>query len=180
MASAIGTARIPTHGSWRPVVTTSTGLPATSIVRPGLTMLDVGLIAMLTTQVLAGRDAAERAAGVVRQEAVGRQFVAMLRAALRDAGKAGADLDALDRVDAHHRVRDVGIEPVEHGLAEPGGTPVRDDVDARADRIAFAAQRVDHRLELRHARRFGAEERVGVDRSAVVAARASSEPICAR
>ncbi len=35
IASAIGTARSPTHGSCRPVVTTSTGRPATSMVRPG-------------------------------------------------------------------------------------------------------------------------------------------------
>ena len=40
---------MPTHGSWRPVVPLSTGLPCTSMVAPGMVMLEVGLIAMLTT-----------------------------------------------------------------------------------------------------------------------------------
>ena len=53
--------------------------------------------------VLAGRDAAEDAAGVVRQKSLRRHLVGMLGAALRDAREAGADLDALHRVDAHHR-----------------------------------------------------------------------------
>ena len=68
--------------------------------------------------VLAGRDAAEHAAGVVAGEALRRQLVAVRRAALRDRREAGADLDALDRVDAHHRVRDVGVELVVERLAE--------------------------------------------------------------
>ena len=48
MASAIGVARMPTQGSWRPSVLTSTGCPALSIVYLGRRMLEVGLIAMLT------------------------------------------------------------------------------------------------------------------------------------
>ena len=44
----------------------------------------------------------------------------MLAALLLDSVRAGADLDGLHRVDAHHRVGDVRIELVEHGLAEPG------------------------------------------------------------
>jgi hypothetical protein len=39
-------------------------------------------------------------------------------AALRDDGEAVADLDALDGVDAHHGVGDVGIELVEQRLAQ--------------------------------------------------------------
>ena len=33
-------------------------------------------------------------------------------------GEARADLDALDRVDAHHRVRDIGIDTIEDRLAQ--------------------------------------------------------------
>ncbi|TXH58149.1 MAG: chorismate synthase, partial [Burkholderiaceae bacterium] len=90
--------------------------------------------------VLPGGDAAEHAAGVVAGEALRRELVAVLRAALRDAGEAGADLHALDRVDAHHRVGDVGIEPVIHRLA-PAHRHVRcHHVDARAARITRLAQ----------------------------------------
>ncbi len=49
MASAIGVARMPTQGSWRPWVWTIAGLPCRSIERRGRRMLEVGLIAMLTT-----------------------------------------------------------------------------------------------------------------------------------
>src|SRR5690348_3649630 len=79
--------------------------------------------------VLAARDAAERAARRVLLEAVGRQLVAMLAAALTHALESLAELDALDRVDAHHRFRDLAIELVEDGLAEPHGNARRDHVD---------------------------------------------------
>ena len=95
MASAIGTARRPTQGSCRPVVTTSTGWPATSIVRPGTWMLEVGLNDDMHDEVLAGADAAERAAGMVRGKPAG---VSSSRCSLpRCAGDrdAVADLDRL-------------------------------------------------------------------------------------
>src|SRR5690606_34608951 len=88
----------------------------------------------------------------------------MLAAALTDAPEAVADLDALDRVDAHHRARDLGVELVENRLAEPGRNPGRDHVDARADRVAVAAQLDHERLELLDLRRIRAAERIGVDR----------------
>jgi len=46
----------------------------------------------------------------------------VLRAFLFNGGEAGADLDALHGVDAHKRVRDIGIQPVEHRLTETTGT----------------------------------------------------------
>ena len=46
MASAMGAARIPTQGSWRPVVTTSAGAPCISMVWPGMRRLEVGLRAI--------------------------------------------------------------------------------------------------------------------------------------
>ena len=48
MASAIGVARMPTHGSWRPKVSTVAGSPARLIDWRGLRIELVGLIAMLT------------------------------------------------------------------------------------------------------------------------------------
>ena len=44
MASAIGTARIPTHGSCLPVTSISTSLPSVSMLLPFDFMLEVGLI----------------------------------------------------------------------------------------------------------------------------------------
>jgi hypothetical protein len=50
MASAIGVARMPTQGSWRPLVTTSVERPSMSIDSRGDRMELVGLIAMLTSR----------------------------------------------------------------------------------------------------------------------------------
>ena len=49
MASATGTARIPTQGSWRPLVTTSVGSPALVIDLRALKIDEVGLTANLAT-----------------------------------------------------------------------------------------------------------------------------------
>ncbi len=87
----------------------------------------------------------------------------MLTAPLLDGREARADLHALDCVDAHHRVRDVGIQLVEHRLAEPGRYASCDHVHARTDRVARATQ-LDHVcVELFEPRRVGAEEWIVVD-----------------
>ena len=49
MASATGTARIPTHGSWRPFVTTSVAWPVLVIDLRALKIDDVGFTANLAT-----------------------------------------------------------------------------------------------------------------------------------
>jgi hypothetical protein len=64
----------------------------------------------------------------------------MRRAALRHAGKTGADLHALDRVDAHHGVGDVGVHLVEQRLAQAHGHVARGHAQARAARVAGLAQ----------------------------------------
>jgi hypothetical protein len=115
-------------------------------------------MAMLT-DVLAGGDAAEHATGLVRQETLG-DISSVLGAELGDAGKAGADLDALHGVDAHHGVGDVGVEAVEHRLAPADGHAAGDHVDARADRIARLAQIVHVGLELGHDGLVGRKEGV--------------------
>ncbi len=88
------------------------------MVRPGTWMLEVGLNDTCTITSWPELMSAERAARVVRREAVRRQLVAMLGAALAGDCDAVADLDGLGRIDAHHREREVGVEPVEHRLAE--------------------------------------------------------------
>src|SRR5690606_20573411 len=114
--------------------------------------------------VLPARDPAEDSARRVLREALRRDLVAMLAAPLADAAEAVADLDALDRVDAHHRARYLRVELVEDRLAEPGGNPGREHVDARADRVAVAAQLNHERFELLDLRRIRTEERIAVDR----------------
>src|SRR3984957_18230378 len=49
IASPTGTARMPTQGSWRPLVTISTSAPDLSIVLRGLRMEEVGLTAKRAT-----------------------------------------------------------------------------------------------------------------------------------
>ena len=88
----------------------------------------------------------------------------MRGALLLDDREPVADLDALDRVDAHHRLGDIRIETVEHRLTPAGLQAARDDVDTRADRIAFLAQGIHVALEFRQTRGVGAEERIVVDR----------------
>jgi hypothetical protein len=91
-------------------------------------------------QVLPGADATEHTAGVVALEALRRERIAMRGAALRDAGKTGADLHALDRVDAHHGEGDVGVHLVEQRLAQAHGHVARGHAQARAARVAGLAQ----------------------------------------
>ncbi len=110
--------------------------------------------------VLPGADAAEHAAGVVRGEALRGEFVAMLRAFLRHAGKACADLHTFHRVQAHERVGDVGVELVVERLAPACGHAAGGNHDARADRVARFAQRVHIRLQLGHDVGVGREKRV--------------------
>ena len=96
IASAIGTARMPTQGSWRPVVTTSTGL-SVDVDGPARHLDARGRLERhVHDHVLARRDAAEGSAGVVGQEALR----ASVRRDARDprcatTRETGADLDRL-------------------------------------------------------------------------------------
>ena len=84
-------------------------------------MLEVGLSARLTTRSCPEEMPPSVPPDMVGQEAVGREFVAVLATALADDREPVADLDALHRVDAHHGVREVRVQPVEHRLAEARG-----------------------------------------------------------
>src|SRR3546814_13126634 len=57
----------------------------------------------------------------------------------------------------------IGVEPIEHRLAEARWNFGRLDIELGATRIAFAAQRIDQRFQFRQTRRIGAEERILVD-----------------
>ena len=109
-------------------------------------------------------NAAERAAGMVRQKAFGGDFIAMLGAFLRHAIKTCANLDALDRIDAHHRMRNLGIDTIKNGFTQPHRHALGDNRYSRADRIAFLAQRIHIGFQFGHPGRIGAEEWIIVDR----------------
>ena len=87
---------------------------------PGWRRLDVGLSARLGDG-SAGRWKGRRGRRRtwLREETLRGQLVAVLGAAAElDSGETGADFDALDRVDAHQRMGEVGVEAVEDRLAE--------------------------------------------------------------
>ena len=108
--------------------------------------------------VLAGADAAEDAAGVVGQEALRGEFVAVFAAALDDAAEARADFHAFDGVDAHHGVGDFGIEAVENGFAQADGDVGGFDMQFRADGIQRFAHAVHIVFQLGDLALVGGEE----------------------
>ena len=97
---------------------------------------------------LPGRDAAEDAARVVGQEdrpavIAHAHLVGVLLAGQRGRRKAVADLDALDRIDAHQRGRELGIELAVDRRAPAGRDVFGDDLDHGADRGAALADVVE-------------------------------------
>ena len=112
-------------------------------------------------QVLPGADAAQHAAGLVALEALRRQRITMRAALVGHGGKAGADLHALDGVDAHHGVGDIGIQLVEQRLAQAHRHPARRDAQARAAGVAGLAQRFHIGLQRRDVGHRGEEGVVG-------------------
>ena len=91
----------------------------------------------------------------------------MLAPLLGRGARAGADLDRLHRVDAHQRVGDVGVQPIEHRLTEARRQATGDDGDARTDRVPGRAHLPDEGLELGEALRIGTEERVLIGKGRV-------------
>ena len=66
--------------------------------------------------VLTGGYSAQYAAGIVAQETLRREFIAVLAALLAGRACSGTDFHRLHRVDAHHRAGDIGIQALEHRL----------------------------------------------------------------
>ncbi len=115
IASTTGVPRMPTQGSWRPLVAISVASPSLVIGR----LRDQDRAGRLERHAadhrLAGRNAARdpaRMVGVELRRAIlaGPHRIGILLAAQPRRGEAVADLDALDRVDAHHRGGQIGVE----------------------------------------------------------------------
>ena len=159
---------MPTQGSCRPWVSISTSLPSTVDGAHRVQDRAGRLDRETYDDVLPGRDAAENAAGVVRQEfdlAVAHpHLVAVLFAAEHHRPKPGADLDALDRIDRHKGAREIAVQLVVDRLAEPGRHAARDDLDNRAGRGAGLAHAFEIIGPADRGRRVGAPERVVLDR----------------
>jgi len=100
---------------------------------------------------------------MVRREAVAGGFVAVFAALLRHRGEAGADLHALDRVDRHHRRRQLAVELAVDRFAPARRHAIGDHGDACTDRIAGLAQRIHVAFEFADLRRMRPEERIGFD-----------------
>ena len=123
-----------------------------------------GLDRDIDHDVLPGGNAAQNATRVVGGKTFRRHFVAVLGALLLDRAKPRADLHALDRVDAHHRVGDVRIQLVVDRFAPAHRHALRHRGNARAAGIAGLAQPVHERLQFGHAVRVRRKKRVGPNR----------------
>ena len=164
MASAMGVARMPTHGSWRPSVSTTTGRPCLSMDRRGIANARSRFNRDSHHDILTGRNTAENSAGMIGDESFRGQFIAMLRSALSDRGESGPNLHAFDRIDAHHGRRQIGIQLVIHGTAPTYRHMLRDGGDLRADGISRLPQLIHKGFEFRHRRRIGREKWIRHDR----------------
>lgn len=109
---------------------------------------------------LARRNATQDAAGVVAEEAFRGQLVTVFGTTLGNAGEAGADFHALDRVDAHQRVGQLCVQTVEDRFAQTRHHAFGHHGDFGSHRILVPAQLVHVSLELRYLVRVGAEESV--------------------
>src|SRR5580693_3759670 len=117
---------------------------------------------------LPGGNAAQNAAGIIGQEdrlavVAHAHFVAILLAGKLSGAKAGADLDALDRVDAHQRRGQIAVELAVDRRAQPRRHAVGYDFDHRADRRAGFAHAVEIIGKERGLVRIGTEERIALD-----------------
>ncbi len=140
--------------------------------------MEIGFIAARTRSTLAGGHAAlgaTGAAGAAADDAVGAalDLVVRGRAPARGGAEPVADLDALDRLDAHQRAGQLRVEPAVpvHVRAEARRQPVDDHLDHAAERVAVLVGRVD--LGDHRRRPVGVEgaHRVGVERLDVVGGR---------
>lgn len=101
IASAMGTARMPTQGSWRPLVITSTGSLFKFTERPAMVMLEVGFKAMVAIIGWPELMPPKIPPCVVRTKTCWRHFVTVLRAFLLYHRKAITNFHAFHRINAH-------------------------------------------------------------------------------
>ena len=100
---------------------------------------------------------------MIAAEPGGRQFIAVLAAALRYTGKAGTNLDPLNRIDSHHGMGNIRVEAIKQRLTQPNRNPSRLDKQPSANRVARSAQIIHVGFELRDHGRIGCKKRVFVD-----------------
>lgn len=86
---------------------------------------------------LTAADAAENAARVVALEARFGNFIAVFAAAQFHHLKTIANFYALHRINAHQRVRDIGIQTVKHRFAQPRRYAIGHHRDFRPDGVAL-------------------------------------------
>src|SRR5208337_2429168 len=118
---------------------------------------------------LSGRNAAENAAGMIGEEArapvrAPSHLVRVLLAREFGGREAVADLDALDRIDAHQRAREFGVELAVDRRAPAGGNALGHDLDHGADRRSGLADVVEVVGEPRGRGGVRTEERIFADR----------------
>ena len=87
----------------------------------------------------------------------------MLRAFLINTPKTGANLNTLHRVNAHQRMSQVRVQPVENRLTQAGRNALSDHIDTRTDGIALFAQGIHIGFHLRHLIGIRAEKRILVN-----------------
>ena len=175
---------MPTHGSWRPLVTIS--VSSTERVTVGAAQDRGGrLDSEPGDDRLSGRNAAENAAGMVGEKArlaivAPAHLVGVLLAGKFGRGEAVADLDPFDGVDPHQRGGEFRIELAVDRRAPARGHALGDNLDHRADRGAGLADVVEIVGEARGGGGVGGEERISARPrpSPSVSGRSSSFPIC--
>ena len=162
MASPTGTARMPTQGSWRPLVEISVSRPCRSTVLRGVRIDEVGLTAKRATTgwpveipprmppALFERNSGLPSLPYASRRHSPRQLIPLHRSR--------ANLDTLDGIDAHQRRGEVGVELAIERRAKTGRHALSDNLDHRADRRAALAHAVEisrprTRLARRRARR---------------------------
>ena len=168
IASPIGTARMPTQGSWRPLVEISVSWPCASTVRRGRQDRRGRLDREARDDRLARRDAAENAAGIVGQE-LGRPVLAACASRrhsprptarpTRSRRRSRRPSTALMLISAGG---DVLVELAVDRRAEARRHALGHDLDHGADRGALLAHLVEKVGPARGRLGIGAEERVAV------------------
>src|SRR5262249_32270593 len=118
---------------------------------------------------LARRDPAQDPAGAIRRRAhraglaPGHEGIVVLASFEARAVEARPDLEALARGKREERLREVGLELVEDGIAPAHGHAARDAGDDAAERVALAPSLVDRGFHASGDRRVGATDEVRVD-----------------
>ncbi len=97
---------------------------------------------------------------MVALKAICADFVAMFTAALVDDGKAIPNLHAFNGVDAHQRMRQIGIKTIKHRLTEAWWDVFRHDRDFCANRVALFLQSTHQRIQRLQLAGVRAEKRV--------------------